>query len=287
MKDKRKSARVRRQIRVTVSDGGPARSALTTNLSKTGFSMSSVYVFPTGTQLRGELSVPKAAAIPFEAEVRWVRKPRASRALHEPHTLGLQFTSPPGAAYLAYLGLPDADRDTGAREIDLEPAAAEPPPAAPAAAPAAAAIARVIPQKPASEDIDWKSLPVSALLKPGVEGTHTADVIETDLATLGQSSITPLIASAWIERAAMAALRPMLPEGVVTIAQSLQVEVTHSPPTPLGARLTTTARLIEIGPGGRRVFFSATIRDGAREVAVGKHVRQVFDQRNPVIKSRR
>ena len=133
---------------------------------------------------------------------------------------------------------------------------------------------------PPAEYVELLRPPEPPPLATGLEGTIAANVAPSDLAAppeLGIASITPVAASTWIREASIRALDGKLPAGMHTVGRSIEVEVECTTPTRLGSRLLTIARLIEIS--GMQLHFQATVKEGTREVASGRHVRHIVDMR--------
>ncbi len=96
--DKRRAPRARNRIRIAFADGRFMRQGMTSNLSRTGLQVACDAIIAEGTILRGNLLTP-VGQLPFEATVMWARRPPRSRALLDKNTMGLRFTTQPGAAY--------------------------------------------------------------------------------------------------------------------------------------------------------------------------------------------
>ena len=112
-------------------------------------------------------------------------------------------------------------------------------------------------------------------LAPGLEATVEAVVDESMLADrVGSGPVrvlaTPIVV-ALVERAAVAAMAPALPEG--TISVGTRIDLAHVAPTPAGGTVVATARVE--GVERRRVSFNVTVRDEAGEVARGTHDRAI------------
>ena len=76
-----------------------------------------------------------------------------------------------------------------------------------------------------------------------------------------------------MEVAAGNAIQQHLPEGWVTVGY--EVNVKHIAPTPVGRKVTATARVESIN--GRLVTFSVESHDGVAQIGVGTHVRAAVD----------
>ncbi|MBI4261285.1 MAG: thioesterase [Actinobacteria bacterium] len=111
--------------------------------------------------------------------------------------------------------------------------------------------------------------------RPGLEGTAETEVTEELTApALGSGDVdvlgTPAVL-ALAERAAVRALEGRLGPDRTSVGS--WVELTHLAPTPRGARVRATARLVEVE--GSRLTFEFSVSDPAGEVATGRHGRVV------------
>ncbi len=79
---------------------------------------------------------------------------------------------------------------------------------------------------------------------------------------------TPMMIMA-MEIASALAVAPHLPPGWVTVGS--EVNIRHLAPTPVGATVVATARVIEVS--GRSVLFAVEARDGERKIGEGTHRR--------------
>lgn len=77
---------------------------------------------------------------------------------------------------------------------------------------------------------------------------------------------------ALMEVAAARVLRPMQQEGQLSVGVS--IEVTHTAATPLGGRVTATAKLV--GREGKLFVFEVSAADDAGEVGRGTHKRAII-----------
>ena len=77
----------------------------------------------------------------------------------------------------------------------------------------------------------------------------------------------------FLEMAAIEALRPRLPEGMVSVGT--RVEVRHLAPTPIGMRVRAEAQVQEVD--GARVVFQVKIFDETEQVGEAVHERYVLD----------
>lgn len=76
-----------------------------------------------------------------------------------------------------------------------------------------------------------------------------------------------------MEVAAAAAIQPYLPAGWVSVGT--QVDVRHLAATPVGFRVTATARVVEVGE--KTVHFAVEAHDGVELIGQGTHVRAPID----------
>src|SRR5579862_2189527 len=97
--DKRKQKRVRRKLRVLLHADGQRIKGTTADLSAGGLLVNCAHILLPGTQLKGELYLSDDESFPFEAQVRWSRNSTRWLASDIQHSLGLEFTRPPGAVY--------------------------------------------------------------------------------------------------------------------------------------------------------------------------------------------
>jgi predicted thioesterase len=79
---------------------------------------------------------------------------------------------------------------------------------------------------------------------------------------------------ALVERAAVDAVAPRLPEGSTTVGTS--VDLTHSAPSVVGRQ--ARAHVLVESVEGRKIRFSFQVSDEAGEVARGSHVRVIVDR---------
>lgn len=94
-----------------------------------------------------------------------------------------------------------------------------------------------------------------------------------DFATGGMPAVlsTPRLIG-WIERTAREALAPLLDDTERSVGA--EIEIRHLAPTPLGARVTCLARVIQTD--GATVLFQVEARDGSEVIAKGLHRRAVI-----------
>ena len=77
-----------------------------------------------------------------------------------------------------------------------------------------------------------------------------------------------------MERAAAKLLRPHLQPGQLSVG--MRVEVEHTAPTPVGARVVTRARFL--GREGKLFLFDVEARDPGGPIGRGRHWRAIVDE---------
>jgi len=255
--DHRQNPRVRRRLRVAFNDGAREHTGFTINLSRTGFSLHSNFVLPGGRDIRGRIALPSGPEVEFVGQVRWVRKLRGTEVLYAQHAMGVMFQAAPAGAYAAFL------RDSSAR-----------PPAA---------LAKPAAQPAPTDGADSEPAPASApTLQPGQEGRLEVTVRVDDLAAPGdvyECSVCVGRAALWMEQAAVRAVAGLLPPWAATVGLTMQLTITHAPPTPVGAKLVAMARLVALSDDGRELTFALALREGSHLIARGQHVRVVIEPR--------
>lgn len=109
-----------------------------------------------------------------------------------------------------------------------------------------------------------------------VAETHTAPFVGS-----GRVHVlaTPVMINL-MEAAALACVEALLPEGHQSLG--IKLDVSHTAATPVGMRVTATARVVAVE--GRRVVFAVDARDEKETVGEGVHERVVvnvsrFDER--------
>ena len=116
------------------------------------------------------------------------------------------------------------------------------------------------------------------MLRPGLEASVDQTVTEEMTATALGSGDVPVLGTsavlALVERAACAAVDGRLEPGRTSVGSS--VDLTHLAPTPVGARVTATARLLDVE--GRTLTFEFEVRDPGGAIARGTHRRVVVDR---------
>ncbi|MGH2681902.1 MAG: thioesterase family protein [Actinomycetota bacterium] len=117
-----------------------------------------------------------------------------------------------------------------------------------------------------------------ARLEPGLVATVRQVVGEEDTAEAVGSGDVPVLATpvvlTLVERAAVAAVAPHLDLGTSTVGA--RVGLDHLAPTPVGGRVSATARLDSVE--GRKLRFSFEVSDARGVVARGIHVRVVVQR---------
>lgn len=112
----------------------------------------------------------------------------------------------------------------------------------------------------------------------GLAAKIDLEVTEADTALAARSGDVPVLATpriiALVEEAAVAAVAGQLATGETTV--SMQVQVEHLAPSPVGDTVTATAKLAKIE--GRRLKFSVTVSDPRGLVAAGKVTRVVVER---------
>jgi len=114
-------------------------------------------------------------------------------------------------------------------------------------------------------------------LSPGLTGEAEAVVTrEITARHLGSGNVDVLATPAMIalmERAAVAAVDHLLPEGQKTVGGA--IEVKHLAPTPLGMKVRARAELLEVD--GRKLLFKVEAYDEKEKVGEGFHRRFIID----------
>jgi len=258
--NKRGTPRLRRRMLV-IFDHDARLRAQTSNISPTGLCIASDFIAAPGTMVGGALALPGGTSANFEGAVIWARSVRGTEALTVKNTMGLEFVIPPGEHYDALFEGQTAPANPKVVATLQAPAPAPAP--APAARPTAAL---------AQPDPVWSVPPV------GVVGRTSTTVQPHQLAAPVDrfaSSIGPTTAAGWVEQACLQAVAPHLNPKYTTVGVGLQLTVPQHPPTAVGSPVITTARLVEISPDGYLLIFEVSVSDGQRELAFGKHSRQV------------
>lgn len=302
--DKRKQPRVRKRLRVLFSDGRTDRTANTTNLSRTGISVSCPFVLVPGSEVHGKLLLP-TVALPFRAEVMWARKARGARALEEQNSMGFRFLGGLGPKYDEFLApelrtaaesftMPrtaqaqateDAQAfDPSLRDLSGEPASAPTPPSRPPPARGTTPPAAEPPGPPAlppglvtfTAPIGRPAPAAPPKAAPKVEDAVTeATIIGDDLALpaeLGPSCLALRCARTLVEEALIVATGTTTPPDTLSVALGLDVAVDPAP-VAVGTRLRVAARLLDRDASTQT--FVVAITAGSRTVASARYVRRL------------
>lgn len=116
-------------------------------------------------------------------------------------------------------------------------------------------------------------------VQPGLTGQLSLVVAEEHTAKhLGSGSVQVLATPQMIllmERASVAAVDPLLPEGYRTVGVALDVQ--HLAPTPVGFEVRATSELVEVD--GRRLTFRVQVHDDVELVGEGTHRRAIVNVR--------
>jgi fluoroacetyl-CoA thioesterase len=121
-------------------------------------------------------------------------------------------------------------------------------------------------------------------IAPGQQGTATLLVGEAQTAPeIGSGRVHVLATPVMInlmEAAALEAVEHLLPSGYQSLG--IRLDITHHAATPVGMRVTATARVVAVE--GRKVRFEVEARDEKEIIGGGKHERVVvnvarFDER--------
>lgn len=114
-------------------------------------------------------------------------------------------------------------------------------------------------------------------LVPGLFGELKTEVtVENTARHLGSGSVTVFATPEmirWMERAAVAAVDHLLPEGYRTVG--IRVDVRHLAATPLGMTVRSRAELLAVD--GRKLTFRVEAFDEIEKVGEGIHERVIVD----------
>jgi fluoroacetyl-CoA thioesterase len=116
------------------------------------------------------------------------------------------------------------------------------------------------------------------MIEPGrVESAQETVTQDVTAEAMGSGDVpvlaTPAILAS-VERLAVASLADALPPGTTTVGA--RVELDHLAPTPVGALLSVTVRLVAVD--GRRLTFEFEASDQSGEVARGTHLRVAVER---------
>ena len=112
-------------------------------------------------------------------------------------------------------------------------------------------------------------------IEPGMTG-HAEMVVGTNdtAPRVGSGRIAVLATPVMInlmEEAALAAVEHLLPEGMQSLGT--RIDVTHVAATPIGMRVTATARVVEVD--GRKLLLEVSAHDEVDLIGEGRHERVV------------
>jgi len=114
-------------------------------------------------------------------------------------------------------------------------------------------------------------------IQPGLKGEIRLVVAEEHTARhLGSGGVKVLATPQMVllmERAGVAAVDPLLPDGYRTVGARLDVR--HLAPPPIGFEVTATAELIAVE--GRKLIFRVQAYDGVERVGEGIHERAIIN----------
>jgi predicted thioesterase len=114
-------------------------------------------------------------------------------------------------------------------------------------------------------------------VRPGLRGEVRLVVAEEHTAQhLGSGGVRVLATPQMVllmERAGVAAVDHLLPEGYLTVGGHLDVR--HLAPTPTGFEVRATAELVDVD--GRKLDFRVEVHDGVELVGTGSHQRFIVD----------
>jgi predicted thioesterase len=110
--------------------------------------------------------------------------------------------------------------------------------------------------------------------KIGTTGERIFTVEAAHAIGFGQNGPPPVLATPWLvwflEHAALDAALPFLEPGEITVGT--RIEIDHLAPTPLGAQVTCTARIIH--SEGPMISYQLEAADGQETIARGFHKRR-------------
>ena len=111
--------------------------------------------------------------------------------------------------------------------------------------------------------------------KIGASGERKFTVERTHAISFGDEGSLAVLSTPWLvwflEHAALDAALPFLEPGEITVGT--RIEVDHLAPTPLGAHVTCTARIVH--SEGPVISFQLEASDGHETIARGLHKRRV------------
>ena len=150
------------------------------------------------------------------------------------------------------------------------------------------AVHRVLPLDRKAVPVQEQEISVSAtgrdimetMPKAGMTGQWETTVEEGMLAAaVGSGEVRVLATPMMImgmERAAMEAIRPCLPEGMTSVGT--RVDISHMAPTPCGMKVRFEAKLTTVSANGRGLTFAVAAYDEAGPIGEGSHERVVVDR---------
>jgi len=113
--------------------------------------------------------------------------------------------------------------------------------------------------------------------KTGTTHTKTVTVRDRHAVDFAVPALPPVLSTPslilFLERAALELMTPYLEEGELTVG--VKVDVQHIAPTPIGATVTCTARVVQ--SDGPAVTFQVEARDEYEVIAKGLHQRRVVN----------
>lgn len=116
------------------------------------------------------------------------------------------------------------------------------------------------------------------MIEKGLKYESVATVGDGNTAAAMGSGDMPVFATpamaALMENAAMKAVEGALPEGAATVGTA--ISISHVKASPVGARITASAELVEID--GRRLVFAVRAWDERGTIGEGSHTRFVVDR---------
>lgn len=110
---------------------------------------------------------------------------------------------------------------------------------------------------------------LTAGMEYSVSETVTEKLLAVSVGSGGLEVLATPVVAALMEKAAFLLLEPRLPDGITTVGTAISIE--HMSASPLGAEITATARLTEIGE--RSFSFELEAFDNAGLIAKGTHTR--------------
>ncbi len=116
------------------------------------------------------------------------------------------------------------------------------------------------------------------MIEKGLKYESVATVDDGNTAAAMGSGDMPVFATpamaALMENAAMKAVEGALPEGAATVGTA--ISISHVKASPVGARITASAELVEVD--GRRLVFTVRAWDERGTIGEGSHTRFVVDR---------